>query len=234
MKNGVSMYATTLFARVALALSAALVPLPSSPSYKAIQIDPKYHVFQAQAPLGKAVGTPRDGTSVSANFYSHGLPIGAMVSNGKEVKWLQIKNTRATLILKEDRPSIELLSPTETKEKLETKEWHSATVIQAGPLLVKEGRVVAGLQKKVEGFRSDVYRRTKHIAVGITKSGKLIFLYSTGRTLVEVSYLIQRLGAVDAIQCDSGSSAALIYRGKVFGRKHPRTMLTAIPITKTK
>lgn len=228
------MYATTLWARVALFFSAALVPLPSSPSYEAIQIDPKYHIFQAQAPIGKAVGTPNHAASISANFYSYGLPIGVMVSNGKEVKSLQITKRRATLVIRPNSVSIELFTAAEAKAKLKSGEWNSATVIQAGPLLVDDGKVVVMKQQAIEEFRSDVYRTANHVAIGITKAGKLIFLYSTGRNINEVAHLIQRLGVVDAIHCDSGSSAALIYRGKVFGSKYPRTMLMAMPMTKTK
>lgn len=223
------MNAITLKAGAVLFISTALVPLPSPPRSRVVQIDPQRCNFRVSAPLGRKVPLSKDGVLITANYYAYKKPVGVMVDNGKEVPWLQIKKPRAALVINKGHANIKVYTPAQVKANLRKGAWKDAVVVQSGPLLVDNGLVVAGRQKQIEQFDSGVFRRTNHVAVGITRTGKLLFLFSSGRTLEEVAYLIKSLGAVQAIHCDGGHSASMIYKGNVYGIGNPRTVLVAEP-----
>ncbi|MCR4404838.1 MAG: phosphodiester glycosidase family protein [Candidatus Acetothermia bacterium] len=89
--------------------------------------------------------------------------------------------------------------------------------VSAGPLLLREGRVV--LDPRGEGF-SEAFATARAVrsALGITPQGDLIMLVagqgtgSAGLTLEELARLMEELGAVDALALDGGSSASLVFR----------------------
>jgi hypothetical protein len=89
--------------------------------------------------------------------------------------------------------------------------------VSAGPLLLKEGKIV--LDPRNEGF-SEAFAtaRAARSAVGISPQGELIMLVagqgagSVGLTLEELAKLLQELGAAEALALDGGSSASLVFR----------------------
>jgi uncharacterized protein YigE (DUF2233 family) len=100
--------------------------------------------------------------------------------------------------------------------------------IQGGPQLVQNGRV--HVPYAWERFRPGFYRlRAARSAVGITKSGKVLFVTAdgpTGRgrrrtggvTLEELAAVMQSLGSVDAMNLDGGGSATLVVGGRTVSR----------------
>jgi exopolysaccharide biosynthesis protein len=97
------------------------------------------------------------------------------------------------------------------------------SALGGGPRLVVDGQV----DVRNEGFRSDVTSgRGPRTAMGVDKSGRYILVvadgrqdfYSTGLTLTELAYTMQKLGAVDALNFDGGGSTAMVVRGKVVNR----------------
>jgi hypothetical protein len=102
--------------------------------------------------------------------------------------------------------------------------WEDYTsALGGGPRLVTNG--VA--EVKEEGFRSDVTSGLgPRTAIGIDRDGSYIVViadgrqgyYSTGLTLQELAYTLQKYGAVDAVNLDGGGSAAIAVRGKVVNR----------------
>ncbi len=97
------------------------------------------------------------------------------------------------------------------------------SALGGGPRLVVKGQV----DVRNEGFRSDVTNGLgPRTAMGIDKFGRYIILvadgrqgfYSTGLTLTELAYTMQKLGAVDALNFDGGGSAAMAVRGKLINR----------------
>jgi uncharacterized protein YigE (DUF2233 family) len=101
------------------------------------------------------------------------------------------------------------------------KEYASA--LGGGPRLVTNGQI----DVREEGFRSDVTNGLNpRTAMGIDKYGRYILVvadgrqgfYSTGLTLTELAYTMQKLGAVDALNFDGGGSSAMVVRGKVINR----------------
>jgi exopolysaccharide biosynthesis protein len=101
-------------------------------------------------------------------------------------------------------------------------DWTKVTqAVGGGPWLVKDRRmnVTAELEKFNKAF-SDV--RHPRTAVGVTSTGELLLVavdgrqsISRGATLAEMAAIMQRLGAVQAINMDGGGSTALSVRGAV-------------------
>ncbi len=103
-------------------------------------------------------------------------------------------------------------------------EWREVTeAIAGGPWLVRNGKVVPPEEYERAGFnRSFWERRHPRTAVGRTDKGELIWLvvdgrqpHSQGASLPELAQIMQRYGAVDAINLDGGGSSTLVVRDLV-------------------
>lgn len=213
---------------------AVISPLPAPPAVVIIQADTKACDFSALAPMGKRQSFPKDSILINANFFWGGKPIGTLINNGELLKAIPLSKSRALLILYKDRAEILVLSPAQTKENIKSGKWKDATVLQAGPLLVRDGEIVSREQQKTEGFRRDVYRRTSHTAIGITRNNKLLIVFARNKTLYEMSLILKRAGAVDAINVDGGSSSSIKYKGRTYGAFRPKTILLIKPKVGTK
>jgi exopolysaccharide biosynthesis protein len=80
-----------------------------------------------------------------------------------------------------------------------------------------------------------LHRRRARTAIGIDRYQRLLLLvveqngYSAGVTIEELARLLRRLGAVEALNLDGGSSSALCIRGLgCFGSAHPVASALAI------
>jgi hypothetical protein len=80
---------------------------------------------------------------------------------------------------------------------------------EAGPLLIENGEICWRTGVSIGKFRDDVLRKTKHLALGYTKFGKLIAAFFDNHALWQVAMVMQDLGCVYALNCDGGSSASL-------------------------
>lgn len=95
------------------------------------------------------------------------------------------------------------------------------TVIGAGPMLVKDGRVHVTAAE--EEFPSDItVGRAPRTAFGVTADGRYLLAvvdgrqsHSIGCTLQEMAEFMLQFGAVDAINFDGGGSSALVVGGKL-------------------
>ena len=95
--------------------------------------------------------------------------------------------------------------------------------LQGGPGLVREGRI--HIPYVWEGFSGGFYQvRTARSAIGITHTGKVLFVTvdrrtrgrdSTGMNLPELAALMHKLGARDAMNLDGGGSATLVVGGRI-------------------
>ncbi|MBD2102452.1 phosphodiester glycosidase family protein [Leptolyngbya sp. FACHB-261] len=100
-------------------------------------------------------------------------------------------------------------------------------VVGAGPLLVKNGQIVlnAAAESFQPGFQS---QRADRSAIGRLDNGQIVLAtFSNGPsgdrpTLGETAQLMQKLGAVDALNLDGGSSSALWLGGEMINRS-PQT-----------
>lgn len=87
------------------------------------------------------------------------------------------------------------------------KKYNLQLIIQAGPTLIKDGKICILLSK--ERFRSDVARKTRQMSIGITATNKLIILYSYAWKLDKISNYMFSLGCINAMKLDGGSMASL-------------------------
>lgn len=85
-------------------------------------------------------------------------------------------------------------------------------VVAAGPRLLLNGKVY--LYPKGEGFKDrSVYASNPRTAVGVTKHNKLLMVVTTKPvSLRTMATVMKRLGAVNAIAMDGGSSTTFYYR----------------------
>lgn len=96
--------------------------------------------------------------------------------------------------------------------------------IGAGPMLVKDGHVFVTTTQ--EEFAADIaVGRAPRTALGLTKTGHLLFVVIDGRhfaskglTLQELANFMQELGAVQAMNFDGGGSSELVINGIVMNK----------------
>ncbi|MFP4134158.1 MAG: phosphodiester glycosidase family protein [Halothece sp.] len=96
-------------------------------------------------------------------------------------------------------------------------------ILAAGPLLIKNQQVV--LDAKGENFSDAFIRQKAHrSAIALQEDGKLLLVAmgerigGNGPTLKESVSILQRLGAIDALNLDGGSSTSLYLGGELINR----------------
>ena len=93
------------------------------------------------------------------------------------------------------------------------------TVLCAGPRLIWNGTVY--VNPRAEGFRDRrmMYSKTARLGVGITRYNRLMFVaVKTPCHLSHLAKIMRKLGCVNAVNVDQGSSTAFYYRGKTIAR----------------
>ncbi|NET31097.1 MAG: phosphodiester glycosidase family protein [Cyanothece sp. SIO1E1] len=100
-------------------------------------------------------------------------------------------------------------------------------ILGAGPLLIQNGRIV--LDAKSEQFSQAFIRQAApRSAIGQTVTGLIVMVTAhnriggSGPTLGEIAQIMQRLGTVQALNLDGGSSTSLYLGGQLLNRP-PRT-----------
>lgn len=98
-----------------------------------------------------------------------------------------------------------------------------AQVLGAGPLLLQDQRIVLNAQS--ERFSTNfIQESAPRSVIATTPQGKLLMMTvnnrvgGSGPTLAEVAKIMQRLGAVNALNLDGGSSTTLYLGGKLLNR----------------
>lgn len=105
--------------------------------------------------------------------------------------------------------------------------------VEAGPLLVSGGRPAFDPEREsfdTENPESNVNRRASRAAVGLRGDGTVLFVTATSVTAAEMVPIMLSLGAIEALQMDSGGSSTLYAAGSVLNRPAPtqRRIPTAI------
>jgi exopolysaccharide biosynthesis protein len=87
------------------------------------------------------------------------------------------------------------------------------TVLCAGPRLLSQGKVCVAL--KQEGFRSSLHHPARRTAVGITHSGKIVFVaINRPVSLYTLAKAMAGMHVKDALCLDGGSSTGVYYAGR--------------------
>ncbi|MDO8588058.1 MAG: phosphodiester glycosidase family protein [Armatimonadota bacterium] len=108
-----------------------------------------------------------------------------------------------------------------------------AAGLRSGPQLISGGLI--RIDARREGFRDrGLFGRRLRSAIGVTSKNKLLLVaVRTPVTFSELAKVMRRLGAVEAVNLDGGSSTALSYGGKI--KVWPGRRLTnVIVVTKRK
>lgn len=109
-------------------------------------------------------------------------------------------------------------------------EWNPYYAMAAGPLLVKDGKVMIDVTmengtcvRNYENVWTDIFGATvspDRTAVGYTEDGKIILFICDGRikssqgaTILETAQLMKGLGCVGACNFDGGGSTAMLVKG---------------------
>jgi hypothetical protein len=107
-------------------------------------------------------------------------------------------------------------------------------LLQAGPLLVRDGRRVVEHDEDAEGFSAGSHQFDSDITLGrypraaLAVAGDRMFAVAcdgrgsgdVGMTLAELADALVALGASEALNLDGGGSASLVYEGRL--RNRPR------------
>lgn len=169
---------------------------------------------------GKAPGVPANGMQVqirnrrvTAVSTSESLPIpsdGYVISGPLTTEM----NRLASLQSRDERVDLNVYT---------LPDWSQMKhAIGGGPYLVRHGRPYIDMQAQHFTSRSLGHREPRS-AAGITQNGKLLLVtvdgrqkgVSVGMTLSELAYLMQKLGAVDAMNLDGGSSTQMAVYGRM-------------------
>lgn len=96
-------------------------------------------------------------------------------------------------------------------------------ILAAGPLLIKNRQVV--LDGERENFsKAFIQQKAHRSSIALTQQGKILLVAMgeavgrKGPTLAEAAEILQRLGAVDALNLDGGSSTSLYLGGEIINR----------------
>ena len=100
--------------------------------------------------------------------------------------------------------------------------------VEAGPLLVFDGK--SAYEPSKESFKNTyiVNGRTLQAAIGVKADGTMLLLTASSITAKELVPLFISLGAERAMRLDSGSSTSLFAAGQVLNRWNERKIVSAI------
>lgn len=102
----------------------------------------------------------------------------------------------------------------ETELKVLLEEGAVQTALQAGPRLVRNGKV--DTNPIAEGFKDPkvLTNRAARSAIGVTAEGKLLIVTTSTANMKELAEAMIKLGAVEAMNLDGGASSGLYANGK--------------------
>jgi hypothetical protein len=164
-------------------------------------------------PLESMVARARPTAAVTGTFFGTRsyLPVGDIVIEGRMVHFGGIGTALC-------------ITPDNLVEFVDVKrnrreDWSAYDfVIRSGPRLVRAGKI--GVYPRAEGFRDrNLLRQAWRLAVGLTRENHLLFVGTRKPiTLSQMAMVMHRLGCVDAINLDAGSSTGMYYRGQILMR----------------
>jgi len=112
-------------------------------------------------------------------------------------------------------------------------EWtHIRTAIGAGPMLIKNGKLVLDAVK--EGFTGEKFTsRSQRSFIGETADRILVIGTVPDVTISELAAILMNMNLVNAMNLDGGASSGLFYKGEVI-KNTGRNISNAIVITRKK
>jgi hypothetical protein len=160
---------------------------------------------------------PKDAIlAFNTNYSWLGVPIGICRSGFKPVlPSIPTKIDKRPTLTFDNVNNVHIVGPdalpTDAKRIIDA----SRVAAQAGPLLVSYGSLcyIAGCYNGE--FKADAIRKTQHVAVGVTRAGKVVVLWAESMGMEQLAEEMRHLGCEFAMKCDGGHQA-------YFGFKEPR------------
>lgn len=178
-----------------LAASAAIIA--HSAERITVQVDPRAYRFEIR--MNVTALPPDTVVAFNANYFWRGRPIG--LCSGFDFIPAYVA----------ERPVLDLDA---------MKFGLGSNMIQAGPTLLRGGlETPLDGTKRSEHFKDDVYRKCPHVAVGVSKAGKLVVTYAPSWTVKQLSSYMATLPLTDAMNVDGGHSAMLYVAGRRYGNQ---------------
>jgi hypothetical protein len=174
-------------------------------------------VFAASTPLGHPVQTAPNSLISNVNYvgFEHppSSPLGIMVSQGVRLTTDTFVPDRPRSVMVAVNGGASIVDPMTFNDAIShfnDGAFGNATVVQAGPRLVRGG-VVLDISLNPELFSSDsgALAFSDHVAIGVKADDNLIFVYASQTTVQNLAASMKGFGAVDAIKCDGGAGAFL-------------------------
>lgn len=180
------------------------------------QINPS--AYQVRA-VSKARISESSALSVVVNYSWLGQPIGWLSHMGKDIFSLPpFYAERPVLVWDRGASRMTILTGDDYDAIASSGADTKMTALQAGPFLVRSSKIPRELERAPsqgvpsEFFRPDAVRVADHVAVGVTKAGKLLVGWTKGLAPVHMARRLLDLGAVDAMKCDGGRACTLFVR----------------------
>ncbi|WP_415803688.1 phosphodiester glycosidase family protein [Marinicrinis lubricantis] len=157
------------------------------------------------------------------------IPYGYIVKSGKVI-YKASGDQRAVFVYTNTGDALIADGETELKKLLDKGLVESA--LQAGPRLVRNGKV--DTNPTAEGFKDPkvLTNRAARSAVGITAEGKLLIATASSATIKELAEVMVKLGAIEAMNLDGGASSGLYANGKYIttpGRDLSNALVAVFP-----
>jgi hypothetical protein len=165
--------------------------------FLAVLINPQAYRFRAFS------GTPSNDAVLAFDVnYSWGLvAIGHVRSEDQNWRTLPDKQAIRPCLCIRSNGAASIRKPTHPDFRVDS----FSLVMQGGPTLVYAGKAVAASSLINEEFRADAVRRTEHVAVGCTRSNKIIALYGANASMDELASELISYSVLTAMKCDGGS-----------------------------
>jgi len=164
-------------------------------------------------PFDQMVRRVRPAVAVTGTFFGvrTRIPIGDIVIGGNLAHF----GGRGTALCVGDNNDVRFVRPLRDTHQ----DWSEYDfVLCAGPRLLQGGQV--RVDPRAEGFRDRaLFRPAARVAVGVTARHELIIAATRKPvTLSRMALAMRRLGVLDAINLDGGSSLGLYYKGRTLIR----------------
>ncbi|QPC47536.1 phosphodiester glycosidase family protein [Mangrovibacillus cuniculi] len=158
---------------------------------------------------------------------TYGIPYGDVIVNGAHDSkgWTD----QASIYFGYDKSS-KILPGSELRSFVKSNTSLVESAVQAGPRLVNNG--IVNINPLGEGFSDPriLSANAERSAIGLTNDHRLLLVATTNMTLGELAILMEKIGAVNAMNLDGGGSSGLFYKGSYIANPG-RLVSNAIVVT---
>lgn len=201
-------------------------------AYDLVAVEPRVVVLRGQRRLGEWCAARGVADAVVGGFFTrpHGAPLGEVRTRGVLRRHVPFDGEWAAV-----RACVHVQGSTvNIARRDELPAAPRGDLLQAGPLLVRDGRAIYDRANDPEGFSAGAHQfdsditaeRHPRAAIGVTGQRLIVAVcegrsrHDAGLTLEELAALMAGLGCDRALNLDGGGSTTLIAGGRLLN--HPR------------